>query len=97
MRPVLALLTLVFLGGCASSDPYQGLQPAELYSVGAAEFENGDWDKAIQVFERLIFAEPTFDRIVEARMFLARAYYNKGEYITSVSESPLHDPRSVRP
>lgn len=86
MKPVLALLTLVFLGACASTDEYQGLQPDGLFSAGAAEFEAGDWDKAITVFERLVFAEPTFDRIVDARMYLARAYYNKGEYITSVSE-----------
>lgn len=86
IRPVLALAALALLGGCASTDPYQGLQPEELFTVGSAEFEAQEWDKAIRVFERLIFADPTFDRIVEARMYLARSYFNKGEYITSVSE-----------
>jgi outer membrane protein assembly factor BamD len=86
MRPVLALIALLFLGACASTDEYQALQPDELFAAGASEFEAEDWTKAIQVFERLIFAEPTYERLVEARMYLARAYYNKGEYITSVSE-----------
>ena len=56
------------------------------YFQGLNYLLNEQPDKAIQVFERLIFAEPTYPQIVEARMYLARAYYNKGEFITSVSE-----------
>lgn len=81
-----SLILLAFLGGCASTSPYQGLQPDELFELGSQEFEDEDWDKAVEVFERLIFADPQFERMVEARLYLARAYYNKGEYITSVSE-----------
>lgn len=80
------LFLSALLGGCSSTSEYQGLQPDELYTVGAQLFEEGDWDKATEVFERLLFADPSYPRLVEARMYLARAYYNKGEYITSVSE-----------
>jgi outer membrane assembly lipoprotein YfiO len=58
----------------------------QLFVLGAQAFEEEDWGKSAEIFERLVFAEPTFERIVEARMYLARAYYNKGEFITSSSE-----------
>jgi outer membrane protein assembly factor BamD len=58
----------------------------ELFALAARAFDDEDWDEAAQAFERLIFTAPTYERLVEARMYLARAYYNKGEYITSVSE-----------
>jgi outer membrane protein assembly factor BamD len=58
----------------------------QLYELGVREFESGDWDEAVRVFERLIFSDPTYAQIVEARLYLARAYFNKDEYITSVAE-----------
>ncbi|TFH66146.1 MAG: tetratricopeptide repeat protein, partial [Gemmatimonadales bacterium] len=85
-KVVAGLFSLALLGGCASSSEYEGLQPDELFDVGAREFDAGEWDKAVTVFERLLFADPTYPRSVEARMYLARAYYNKGEFITSISE-----------
>ncbi len=85
-KVVVGLFSLALLGGCASTSEYQGLQPDELFEAGAREFNAGDWDKAVEVFERLLFADPTYARLVEARMYLARAYYNKGEFITSISE-----------
>ena len=85
-KVIIGLLSLAFLGGCASTPKYQGLQSDELFEAGARGFDAGDWDKAVEVFERLLFADPTYARLVEARMYLARAYYNKGEFITSISE-----------
>lgn len=84
-RAVAGLLLIAFLGGCASAPPYEGMEADELFALGARAFDDEDWDEATQAFERLIFTAPTYERLVEARMYLARAYYNKGEYITSVS------------
>jgi outer membrane assembly lipoprotein YfiO len=58
----------------------------DLFGLGARAFEEEDWNEAVEIFERLIFQEPSYPRAAEARMYLARSYYNKGEYITSVSE-----------
>lgn len=58
----------------------------ELFERGAREFEDEDWDEAVRVFERFLFAGPTHPRVVEARLYLARAYYNREDYITSVAE-----------
>ncbi len=85
-KVIAGLFSLALLGGCASTPKYQGLHSDDLFEVGARGFDAGDWDKAVEVFERLLFADPTYARLVEARMYLARAYYNKGEFITSISE-----------
>ncbi len=74
------------LGGCASSNPYAGMSADQLFEAGAQAFAEDDWDEAVKLFERLIFAEPTHPRMVEARMYLARAYFNRDDYITSASE-----------
>jgi outer membrane protein assembly factor BamD len=65
---------------------YDGFTADELFEAGALEFDKGDWGQAVKVFERLIFSEPGYEQIAEARMYLARAYYNKGEFITAASE-----------
>jgi outer membrane protein assembly factor BamD len=85
-RVLAGLFYVALLGGCASTSEFEGLDADALFEMGAGEYEAGEWDRATEVFERLLFADPSYDRLVEARMYLARAYYNKGEFITSVSE-----------
>lgn len=82
--PLLALGVL--LQGCSSAPPFQGMSGDELFELGASEFEAGDWDEAVRVFERFLFADPTNERIVEGRVYLARAYFNREDYITAASE-----------
>lgn len=85
-RVFVSLISMALLGGCASTSKFEGLAAVDLFDLAASEFEQEEWDNATEAFQRLIFAEPTFERLVEARMYLARAYYNKGEFITAVSE-----------
>jgi outer membrane protein assembly factor BamD len=80
------LLSGAMLLGCASTPPYQGMDANQLFEQGAAKFQEEDWDEAVNVFERVITMDPTFDRLVETRMYLARAYYNRGDYITATAE-----------
>lgn len=58
----------------------------DLFELGAREFQEEDWDETIRVFERFLFADPSHERIVDGRMYLARAYFNRGDYITAASE-----------
>lgn len=74
------------LGGCASAQPFQGMDAEEVYRAGVEAYEAEDWDLAISAFERLLFSVPSFDRAPNARLQLARAFYNKEEYITAASE-----------
>ncbi|MGD8362967.1 MAG: outer membrane protein assembly factor BamD [Gemmatimonadota bacterium] len=80
------LLLGAFLGGCASTPPYQGMDADQMFELGARDFEAGDWDEAVRVFERFLYEDPTNARIVEARLYLARAYFNREDYLTSASE-----------
>jgi outer membrane protein assembly factor BamD len=77
---------LVLQGACSSAPPYQGLSTDQIFERGVAAFESGDWDESIRAFERLIFADPTYNRLAEARMHLAQSYFNKEEYITAIAE-----------
>jgi len=85
-----AIAALFLLGvlsqGCTSASPYQGLSADDLYERGARAYEAEDWDEAVRVFERFISADPTHERMVEARMYLSRSYYNREDYLTAVSE-----------
>ncbi len=74
------------LQGCASEPPYQGLTADQLFELGTREFQEEDWDEAIRVFERLAFTDPTYEGLVDARIYLARAYFNREEYLTAISE-----------
>lgn len=76
----------VLLPGCSSAPPYQGMSADDLFDLGARSFEAQDWDDAVRIFERFIFADPTHERMVEARIYLSRAYYNREDYLTAVSE-----------
>lgn len=86
-KTVVGILLLgTFAGGCASAPRYEGLSPDQLFALGAREFRERDWGDAAEVFQRLTFSFPAHPRIVEARMYLARAHYNDGEYATAAFE-----------
>ena len=90
LNPAAALLAGTLLGGilsgCASTPPYQGFTTEQLYEVGVQKFAEEDWDEAVKVFDRFVLTDPTSERIVEAHMYLARAYFNRGDFLTSVTE-----------
>jgi len=101
-RNLLHLTVLValaaLLGGCASARPFQGMNAEEVYQAGMRHFEEEDWDLAIDAFESVLFSMPTFENAPQARFHLARAFYEKEEYITAASEFsrfldryPTHD------
>lgn len=74
------------LAACASGPAWEGMDPEGLYAFGIAAYEDEDWDNAIGAFEALIFRNPSFEAMPEARMYLARSHFEKGEYITSAAE-----------
>lgn len=81
-----ALVTAALLGGCASAQPFQGMNAEEVFEAGMEHFQEEDWDMAIEAFERLLFSVPDYQRAPEARYHLARSFFNKEEYITAASE-----------
>lgn len=82
-----ALVLLAPLGGaCASTSPYQGLSADSIFSVGQAAYEREDWGKASEALDRLLLNHQGFERAAEARMMLARAYFNDKRFLTAQQE-----------
>ncbi len=84
VRAILLSLTLAACGGGAN--PYQGLDAEGLFRLATQEFEEGDYENAIEALDRLILSSGDFERLPEARLLLARAYYENGDYLTARSE-----------
>lgn len=82
----LAVLSLVSLTGCGSSNPYQGLSDVDLFNIGQSKFEERDWGDAIHAFDRLLITFGTSDYAPQARLLMADAYFNKGDLLTARSE-----------
>ena len=80
--PVLLLLN----AGCATTPPYSGWTVRQLYEHGQRAFEEENWGEAIRAFERLVLNFPGFERAVEARHYLARAFFADEEYLNAVAE-----------
>ena len=72
--------------GCASSNPYEGVEAEPLYQMGLGFYEDGNYDKAVEALDRLLISFGTSDRIVAARLLLGHSYYGKGDYLTARSE-----------
>jgi outer membrane protein assembly factor BamD len=71
---------------CGGGDPYQGLDADALFRIAENEYADEDWDNAIEVLERLTINFPDWSRVAEARMMLADAHFEDGEYLTARSE-----------
>ncbi|TVP55073.1 MAG: outer membrane protein assembly factor BamD [Gemmatimonadales bacterium] len=82
---LLGLLVLL-LAGCGSGPAWAGMSGDALFEFGVAAYEDEEWDDAIGSFETLIFQNPSYERLPEARMYLARAHFGKEEFITAAAE-----------
>ena len=80
------MMLVVALGACASTPRWQGLTASQLFEMGSAEFEAGDYGDASETLERLILGVPGFEQAAEAQLMLARAYFLDEQYILSQSE-----------
>ena len=75
---ILVLLFAAILTGCASSpedDPTYGLDVAELYQESKAKLLNGEYEVAIQYYEKLESRFPYGPYAERARLEIAYAYY----------------------
>ncbi len=77
-----ALLALA----CASAPPFAGWTAERLFEHGERAFEEEDWNESRRAFERLVLTFPAFERAVDARHYLARAFFANGDHLSAVSE-----------
>jgi len=82
--------TVVLFAGCASSrSPYEGMGADDLWNLGVAAFEAGDWSRAIDRFDLMISLNAAHPNVPEARIYKARAYEARQEYILAIGEYQL--------
>ncbi|RMH12535.1 MAG: outer membrane protein assembly factor BamD [Gemmatimonadetes bacterium] len=88
-RALRTLLTLLPVGlfalGCGGGVPFQGLAADEIYNLGVQAVERGDWGEAIKTLERALVT-PGLTRPAQARVLLARAYFEEERYIEARAE-----------
>lgn len=83
---VLALTLLLGLSGCASVPAYMSMDGDELWAAGVQAYEDENWDEAIQMLQRLVTQFPGYLESPQARIYTARSYAGRGEYVTAVAE-----------
>lgn len=86
IRRFVLLFYLVLIAGCVSTPRFVGMEADPLFSLGVERYEARDWSDAIQAFEQFLFAFPTDPRTADARIFMARAHFQRDEFITSAAE-----------
>ena len=95
----LALLALLVVGGCGARQENLSLLPADdLYSRGAAAFQEGDYEEAIRMLEYFANQYLGDPRVPEARMMLGDASMARRQYATAathymrlVNDFPNHE------
>jgi len=80
-----AALSAVLISACGGGIPYQGVPPEEIFNIGLQHYEQENWNDAITAFER-VMVSPGFSRAPEARIYIARSYFNDEKFILARSE-----------
>ncbi len=71
---------------CSSTPPFAGWTAEQLYAHGEEAFAEEDWGDAREAFEHILLSYPGFAGVVDARYYLARAFFEDEEYVSAVSE-----------
>jgi len=77
-----SIMVITLLSGCAGvTDPEQmkGWSAARMYEAAKDAFDNGAWDKAIRIYERMEARYPYGRYAEQAQLDLAYAYWKSGE------------------
>ena len=82
--PIILLSLLLILGGCASTatdpdDPTSGMNAAEIYKEAKTNLLDGNYETAIQFYEKLESRFPYGNYATRAQMEVAYAYYKFDE------------------
>ena len=85
---LILLLSLFVLGGCATTgdpdDPTAGLSAAEIYKEAKRNLQDGNYETAIQFYEKLESRFPYGNYATRAQMEVAYAYYKFDEIESAI-------------
>ncbi len=84
-----ALLLALSLAGCSlfgdKTNERKDWQAAEFYAAAKEQFDNGNWDAAIKLYEQLEAKFPFGRFAQQAQIEVAYAYYKQGETAQAIS------------
>jgi len=83
--PFLLILAVV-LAGCAGSGRARYESPQEAFEKGKILFEEGDFQKAIELFQGTFDFGRTHQWAADAQLYLAKAYRSNKEYLLAANE-----------
>ncbi len=88
MKQLRVTLCALMVGSaaCGSAQPYQGLTADQVYEIAVREYEEGDYENAIQALDRLFLSFAGFAQTAEARLLLAHAHFAEEDYLSSQAE-----------
>jgi outer membrane protein assembly factor BamD len=86
LRLGLLVFVLVLAGGCGSSGPVTFGSAQEAYSRATAEYEEGDYERAIEYLRSTLDFGRTGELADDAQLLLARAYARDGQYLLAGNE-----------
>ncbi len=85
-RGLTGLVLALVVAACSSTPAWVGLDATPLFERGMGYYEAEDWDRALDVLEHFLLTFPNDSRTAEARMMLARAHFEKREFISAAAE-----------
>lgn len=90
-RPVIMLLasfvSALAVAACGGGvGRYQGVPPEQLFQIATTEFQEGDYEEAALVLDRLLLAHGDWNRVAEARLMLGDVYFAREDFLTARAE-----------
>jgi outer membrane protein assembly factor BamD len=80
------LLPVLFVQSCGPKELPYTLPADELYARGIKELEDGEELKAIDYMQKIIYEYPGSEYIERARLKIAEAYFQNGDYLLASNE-----------
>lgn len=82
---LIALVALV-LTGCSGTQQAQYNSPADAFQQGVENYEDGEYEDAIQYFQAVLNYGRTVEHADDAHFYLGRAYQADGQYQMAATE-----------
>lgn len=83
-RRSLLAITPFLLAACGGgASRYQGMDAEALFQLATIEFEEEEYDNAIETLDRLLLSYGSSPRAAEARLMLGDAHFAEEEYLTA--------------
>lgn len=86
LRAPCTALFVLSAAACASGNRYQGMTAEVMHAFAQTEFDQRDYQDAVEAADRLLTVFPSYAQIAEVRFLLARAYFEDDRFLLASDE-----------